>query len=159
MLPANIGVSEEVQRFTNEQLVPMDGQALHRVLNGAQGRPTLVFVYASWCPWCKKQFPMLRALQARYNDSQLNVVYTSVDKDAFDLSRFLMDEFPQQPFTPFHVAPRNLSGFYDTLGERGFSPQGGVPYLVLVDGQGQRAGEFRGLTEIPVLLEAIKKTL
>lgn len=159
MIAPGFGVSKEVRDFAARQLVPMDGEQFRRVLATAQGRPTLMFVYASWCPWCKKQFPMLDALRMRFDDSKLQVAYVSIDDDAYALSRFLMEEFPEKPFTPYHAAPDMKGDFYGTLADKGFSHSGSVPYLVLLDRDGKPAGEFRGLTEIPVLLDAIRKVV
>lgn len=157
MVASGVGASPEVKAFAENRLVPMDTYEYGQVMAQANGRPTLMFVYASWCPWCKKQFPMLDALQARFNDKELQMVYVSIDKNPYELTRFLMDTYPQQPFTPYHANSRVIGEFYDALAQKGFTHTGSIPYLVLTDKNGKAAGEFRGLTEIPVLLEAIKK--
>lgn len=156
-LPSGIGVSKEVKAYAQQQLVTMDGAEFRQLLASAQGRPTLVFVYASWCPWCKKQFPMIDALRKRFDDSRLQMAYVSIDDDAYELSRFLMERFPGKPFTPYHASPDVKADFYGTLADKGFTHSGSVPYLVLTDKDGKAQAEFRGLTEIPVLLDAIRK--
>lgn len=155
---AGFGVSPEVQSYAEHTLVPMDSTHFRELAAAAKGKPLLMFVYASWCPWCKKQFPMIKALQLRFGDD-LHVAYVSIDDDAYALSRFLLEKQPTQEFTPYHVAQEQQSDFYGALADYGFTHSGSIPYVILLDKNGERAAEFRGLTEIPVLLPAIKKAM
>lgn len=153
------GPSPEVRNYATRQLVPMDGQRFRDVMAEARGKPVLMFIYASWCPWCKKQFPMVEALERRFS-KELHVAYIAIDKDALALSRYLMEHYPTPPpFTAYHVAPEHIGDFYGTLANHGFTHSGTVPYLILADRDGRRAEEFRGLTDIPTLLQAIRKAM
>lgn len=155
---AGFGISAEVKTYAEQKLVPMDGAHFRDLAAATKGKPMLMFVYASWCPWCKKQFPMVKALQQRFGDD-IHIAYVSIDDDAYALSRFLMKEYPKPEFTPYHVSEESRSDFYGTLADHGFTHSGSIPYLILTDKNGGRAAEFRGLTEISVLLEAIKKAM
>ena len=159
LLPAGFGASKEVKAYAAEQIVPMNGEVIGQVLAGAGDKPTLVFAYASWCPWCKKQFVMLKALKARYGEDELKMVYISLDHDVYALSKFMMEHYPHKPFIPYHVSDEDWDSFKTALSEHGFNNSGTIPYMALVDKNGSPAGEFRGLTQIPVLLDAVKKAV
>ncbi|MBR3632045.1 MAG: TlpA family protein disulfide reductase [Elusimicrobiaceae bacterium] len=45
-----------------------------------QGKPVLVAVMATWCPWCKRSLPALDATTAAFGD-QVEVVGVFVDDD------------------------------------------------------------------------------
>lgn len=155
MLPSSLTASPEVKKYAENTLVELDGESLVATIDQGAGSPNLLFMYASWCPYCKKQFVMLKALKARFGDD-LHITYVSVDKDAYDLSRFMMDTYPKQPFTPYHAAPKNRESFDAALQRYGFAPSGSIPHLILFDAKGKSVREFKGLTPIPQLLESIK---
>lgn len=155
---AGFGVSPEVKTYAERTLVPMDSTHFRELVAANKGKPMLMFVYASWCPWCKKQFPMIKALQMRFGDD-VHFAYVSIDDDSYALSRFLMKEYPKPEFTPYHVSEASRSDFYGALAAHGFTHSGSIPYLILTTKDGGRAAEFRGLTEIPVLRDAIKKAM
>lgn len=159
LLPPSFTASPEVKKYAQNTLVVLDDAGLEQILAKNAGKPTLLFVYASWCPYCKKQFPMLKALQARYPQEQLAIEYIALDKDAYDLSRFLMDTYPQLPFTPYHVTVDTHPVFDAALENYGFTPDGAIPHLLLFNGKKQPVKEFKGLTPIADLREAIQPLL
>jgi thiol-disulfide isomerase/thioredoxin len=156
LLPSSVTASPEVKNYAQSTLVELDGTGTDALLSQHSGKPALLFVYASWCPYCKKQFAMLKALQSRYASDQLAISYIALDEDAYDLSRFLMDNYPQLPFTPYHVSPANRESFSTTLIGHGFTPDGAIPHLLLFAPSGKPVKEFKGLTPIPELLDAVQ---
>lgn len=150
------GPRPEVKAYAERQIAPLDGPSAKRLLATHRGSPTLFFAYASWCPYCKEQAKMLRALQTRYPDG-LKILYISLDDDVYKLGEYLMATYPDKPFTPYHVAMgEDRASFDAAVQELGFTPDGAIPHLMLFDAEGKTAGEFKGLTQIPVLLDAVK---
>lgn len=151
-----VGPSAQVRAYAEHQLAALDGPSAQRLVASHSGSSTLLFVYASWCPYCKEQFKMLRALQTRYPDG-LHIEYISLDENPYALSEFLMSTYPERPFTPYHVAQgEDRASFDSALAKWGFSPDGGIPHLMLLDADGKKSAEFKGLTQISALTDAIR---
>ena len=56
-----------------------------------RGRVVYVDFWASWCTPCRRSFPWMNALQARYGRDGLAIVGINVDKRRDDAQRFLRD--------------------------------------------------------------------
>ena len=143
----SVSATPETTRYAHETLVPMDGDTLASLIG--QGKPTVLFLYASWCPYCKQQFGILDSIKR----DDVTFIYASLDESVHALSAFLMQRFPQLPFTPYHVSGRY--SFDSLLKQRGFSPDGGVPHLMVFDKEGNRAAEFLGRTPAEDITRAL----
>ena len=90
-----------------------------------KGKPLLVNFWATWCPPCVKELPMLSEFAARQGAKGIQVVGLAVDKTEA-VQRFLQ----RQP-VQFPVALVNNGGLAlsRTLGNL----QGGLPFTVLFD--------------------------
>ena len=60
-------------------------------LAGLRGRVVYVDFWASWCTPCRRSFPWMNALHARYGSEGLAIVGINVDKRRADADRFLAD--------------------------------------------------------------------
>ena len=60
-------------------------------LAGLRGKVVYVDFWASWCGPCRRSFPWMNALQARYAGQGLAIVAIDVDKRQDDALRFLLD--------------------------------------------------------------------
>lgn len=58
-------------------------------LDSLRGKVVYVDYWASWCVPCRKSFPWMNEMQARYKDKGLVIVAISVDTDAAAAERFL----------------------------------------------------------------------
>lgn len=56
-----------------------------------KGRVVLVDFWASWCAPCRKSFPFLGELQARYGGEGFTVVGINVDEERSEADRFLAE--------------------------------------------------------------------
>ena len=56
-----------------------------------RGRVVYVDFWASWCTPCRRSFPWMNELDARYRDAGLTIVAINVDKRREDAMRFLRD--------------------------------------------------------------------
>ncbi len=119
-----------------------------RRLSEWRGRHVLINFWASWCPPCLHELPMLAASQRRYGENRLQVLGISLD-DPKTLKNFLNK-------TPL--------GFPTLMGEReAFNlmtryghPRGSIPFSVLLGPDGQvlarKAGAFTE-SELDTLLK------
>ena len=57
------------------------------------GKVVVLDFWASWCVPCRRSFPWLNAMHAKYSDQGLVVVGVNLDKERADAERFL-EEYP-----------------------------------------------------------------
>jgi len=98
-------------------------------LQAWQGRPLLVNFWATWCPPCVEELPLLNAFYREQSGKGWQVLGLAVDQPAA-VRRFL-DKLP----LAFPVGMAGLAG--TELARSLGNPSGGLPYSVVFDRQGQ----------------------
>ena len=101
-----------------------------------RGRVVYVDFWASWCTPCKRSFPWMNELDARYRDSGLTIVAVNVDKRRDDALRFLRD-VPAR-FTVVFDAEGRTPAAFDVKG---------MPSSYLIDREGRVAAVEEGFHE------------
>ena len=115
------------QQFWSQSFETPDGKPVQ--MSALKGRPLLVNFWATWCPPCVKELPMLSEFAAKQGAQGIQVVGLAVDKSEA-VQRFLQ----RQPVQfPVGIAMQGGLGLTRTLGNL----QGGLPFTVLFDSQGQ----------------------
>lgn len=69
-------------------ILELDAAGLNDYLAANAGRPTLVMLWATWCPSCKQQIPELEQLEKTHGD-KVNIIALSVDENRKALERYL----------------------------------------------------------------------
>lgn len=109
-----------------------DAVALDRL----RGQVVYVDFWASWCAPCRRSFPWMNEMQAKYGAKGFTVVGVNVDKKRPDAERFLA---------------QNPAGFTIVYDEAGATPSAwgvkGMPSSYLIDGTGQVVFVERGFTD------------
>ena len=98
-----------------------------------RGRVVYVDFWASWCAPCRRSFPWMNALQARYGKDGLAIVGINVDKRREDAERFLRDT--PASFTVVYDAQGATPAAYDVKG---------MPSSYLIDRKGNVAAIEEG---------------
>lgn len=62
-------------------------------LDAYRGKVVVLDFWASWCVPCKRSFPWLNEMHARYADAGLVIIGVNVDKDASEAKAFL-EKYP-----------------------------------------------------------------
>ena len=87
-----------------------------------RGPPVVVEIWASWCPFCRRQNPHLQALSARHR-GELTVLALSIDKDPGKARAYMKEH-------GYTFAAAMVGA--DT--ERWFGKREGLPEIYVVDG-------------------------
>lgn len=115
------------QQFWSQSFETPDGKPVQ--LSAFKGRPLLVNFWATWCPPCVKELPMLSEFAAKQGSQGIQVIGLAVDKPEAVL-RFLQRQPVQFPVA---MAMQGGLGLSRALGNL----QGGLPFTVLFDDKGQ----------------------
>lgn len=104
-----------------------------------QGQPLLVNYWATWCPPCVKELPLLEALHGARSGTGIAVI-TIAQEDAPDTVRGFLDR--HAPALPAFIEPPGEADSSRTFGNL----RGVLPYSVLLDADGRvlkhKAGAF-----------------
>lgn len=116
-----------------DRLVPGGTAAFDSRLAALRGHPVVVNVWASWCEPCRKEFPYLQSLSAKYGK---RVAFVGVDtKDDDAAARTFLGEFPL-PYPSYTDPGQDIAksvgatvglpdtAYFDARGKRVFLKQG-----------------------------------
>lgn len=73
------------QKLPELSFTSLEGQTVH--LNGFQGKPTVVNLWATWCPPCVREMPVLHAAQRQRTD--VNFVFLNQGEAPAQVARWL----------------------------------------------------------------------
>lgn len=105
----------------------LDGQALP--LSAFKGKPLVINFWATWCPPCVKELPLLDQFARRMAPQGWQVLGLASDQaDA-------VKQFLQQSPVDFHVALSDADGI--NLARQLGNTAGGLPFSVVIDAQGR----------------------
>ena len=121
---------EALQAFWDLQLMQPDGGQM--ALSSLRGKPVLVNFWATWCPPCVREMPLLNQFsqsQAARGAHAVQVLGIAVDQAA-NVNRWIA----RQPLAfPVVLAGAGGVSMTRTLG----NISGGLPFTILFDAQGQ----------------------
>ena len=121
---------EALQAFWDLQLMQPDGRQM--ALSSLRGKPVLVNFWATWCPPCVREMPLLNQFaqnQAARGAHAVQVLGIAVDQAA-NVNRWIA----RQPLAfPVVLADAGGVSMTRTLG----NISGGLPFTILFDAQGQ----------------------
>jgi len=104
-----------------------------RKLSNFRGRPVLVNLWATWCPPCLAELPVLNNIQETYGGKGLVVIGVAGDEDTTAVARFLEQH------------PVNFEVLLDPKGVIGTEYQiTGYPETFLIDREGRLVNKFIG---------------
>lgn len=121
---------EAVQAFWDLQLPQPDGAQM--ALSSLRGKPALVNFWATWCPPCVREMPLINQFaqaQAVRGEHAVQVLGIAVDQAA-NVNKWMA----RQPLAfPVVLAGAGGVSMTRTLG----NISGGLPFTILFDAQGQ----------------------
>lgn len=129
-------MNEAVQNFWLQEFEKPEGGTLS--MKALQGKPLLINFWATWCPPCIEELPLIDAFFNQNKSKSLQVVGLAVDQPSM-VRRYLT----QKPLS----FPVGLAGFNGTeLGKTLGNAQSVLPFSVIFDAKGhlldQKAGKL-----------------
>lgn len=121
--------------------------------------PTMMVIFTSWCPFCKKLIPQIISLASEM-PGEVNIVAISIDEDPSAIRQYIgsLPELP--PFTVYNHASDNERSLVQAfLFKNKMNFNGGIPFIaVFKDGQPvQQIGGFVEKSVLTDLLGRIKQ--
>ena len=118
-------------------VVLRDLTGARRTLASYRGKAVLLAFWASWCPPCRRELPILHRLQTQAKSEPFVVVPVSLDRDAATASAYLR-----------RLGLDGFASFIDTEGEVASGPKStvatpfplyGMPMSYVIDAAGAAA--------------------
>jgi thiol-disulfide isomerase/thioredoxin len=123
-LPVSALAAEVGDRVDWRDLTLLDGRTLPAA--SLKGRVVVVEIWASWCPFCKRQNPLLQQLFEERGGRGLEFLTFSIDKDPAKARAYIAEH----KYT-FPAVMANVDS------EKWFGPRQGLPELYVVDRDGR----------------------
>ena len=111
--------------------VSVSGTQLAGVLDQVKGQRAALFLYTSWCPYCRRALPEIAKIAQSHPQ---RIVAVSLDKDDDTLMRYLNKNYEALPFTPYVWDRSDI--FARPLERFGIKPGRGIPFTALLDEYG-----------------------
>lgn len=139
-------VSEEDRAAPPWQVVLTDGRVL--TSEALRGKVVLVNFWATWCPYCRKEKPVIDDFWKDYRDRGFEVVSISVDDPPEKIAAWMQDKG-----YAFMAAPANAST------AAAFGRVTSVPTSFIVDAEGNIRHKIAGQVHYPRLEKLVAPLL
>lgn len=100
------------------------------------GKHKMLFIFASWCGQCKKNFPYLLDLHKEYSSQNVEFFPISFDENPMALDKYIGNQ-PDSSLQVYRFSYRNRFEVGAMFGRLGINYSGAIPHTVLVNPQKQ----------------------
>lgn len=124
----------------------------------ADNKPILLYVYATWCKSCEKNFAAFNDTVREFQNTELQVIALAIDRDldGEELQTYL------RRHGDFYFEPRYLAfkeGFVEFLQKKNIRYDYRVPFTVLISSNGDIVAKYSGVKRKSYLRNQIIKEL
>jgi hypothetical protein len=131
---------DEITRV-RQHTVALTGTKVTALLENKEKKPTLIFLYASWCSNCAPVGQALLEMKKNHKLDDVNTVFISLDEKPVEMARYFVTNGYYAEFTPYMFQPHVPHGLEQALVIAGSRYDGGIPYAGLFGGDGQLLAE------------------
>lgn len=119
-------------------------------------KPTLLVLFASWCPYCKKLIPNIISLANERKDT-LNVLAISIDEDPSAIRTYVSTLRPMPSFNVYNNSTDNQRALVQAfLYKNNMQFNGGIPFMGIFK-EGKAVQQIGGFVEKSVLTEMLDR--
>ena len=68
-------------KFNDQLPIAMTTVQIANEFEKADGKPILLYIYATWCGSCSKNFPAINEIIREFQNTELQVITLSIDRD------------------------------------------------------------------------------
>jgi peroxiredoxin len=108
-------------------------------LSSQKGNPVVIFFGTTWCPACRGEMPLYKALYEKYAKSGLKFLYIDINESTKRVARFANEN--SFPYLVLVDSDGSIANDYDIIG---------VPTLILVDKEGHIIGVSHRTADLPL---------
>ena len=132
---------EEHEPKEEIELLPVDAEKYHQIIDQHRNDIVVVDFWATWCPPCVESFPKLVDLHSTYSDKGVTVIAASADfpGEEDSVKDFLVEQ--EAYFTNLIIRADNTDEF---ISEVGSSWRGDLPAVLIYDSSGNLIAEHVG---------------
>ena len=123
----------------------LDGKKVK--LSSFKDSPVVLDFWASWCPPCKQELPVLKEIYTKLKGQGLKIVAVSIDGKVDDLKKFLQSN--PLPFTVLHLPTADVKAVAEAY------KLTGIPRVLYVTKQGKVKSDTSGYHEKADILKHI----
>lgn len=124
-------------------------------LNAETNKPEVLVLYASWCPFCKKQMDILKEFNK--TNPEVKITAISIDKKPQAMSDFIAERPHLNFFTPYVVSAESRGELKSRLSSLDLQFRGGIPFLAFFKADNTLYGQASGLVGLDQLLATFKE--
>ena len=144
--------------FNEETPIAMTTAQVANEFEHADGKPILLYIYATWCKICTKNFATFNEIAREFQNTELQVISLAIDRDITpqQLSTHL------NLFGKIYFQPRFLTfkeGFLEFLQKKNIHYNNRVPFTVLISRDGEVIVKYSGAKNKNYLRNKIIKEL
>ncbi len=108
-------------------------------LNSQRGNPVIMFFGTTWCPACRGEMPVFKAMYEKYAGRGLKFIYIDINESTERVARFSKQN--SFPYLVLVDADGSVANDYNLIG---------VPTLVLVDKEGNIIDISHRVSDLPL---------
>ena len=129
--------------FNQEVAQSMTTAQIANEFEKADGKPVLLYIYATWCGSCTKNFPVFNEIAREFQNTELQVIAIAIDRnmDEENLKNYL-GKFGDYYFQPRYLAFKD--GFLEFLNKKNIKYTSRIPFTVLISRQGEVKMKYAG---------------
>lgn len=127
-------------------------------IDNNKNKPTLIYLYTTWCSVCKAQFPIVNELARKFQNTDLKIVAVAIDRNINNqaMANYL-SVYGNIYFKPHYLLYQD--GLEDLLKTKGIKFNKIIPLTVLINRNGAVAVSFTGQKGENYLTRKIMKSL
>ena len=129
--------------FNQEVVQSMTTAQIANEFEKADGKLVLLYIYATWCRSCTKNFPVFNEIAREFQNTELQVIAIAIDRnmDEETLKNYL-GKFGDYYFQPRYLAFKD--GFLEFLNKKNIKYTSRIPFTVLISRDGEVKMKYAG---------------